>query len=83
MMVINSLFSSRIFLQGTYVPWSKLSRFFGDKLIPPLMTESLEWIYKPLRTWVDDHPLLYGNNGSLDPGTYTWRIGTHDERFSG
>ena len=18
--------------------------------------------------WVDDHPLLYGNNGSLDPG---------------
>ena len=21
--------------------------------------------------WVDDHPLLYGNNGSLDPGTYT------------
>ena len=19
--------------------------------------------------WVDDHPLLYGNNGSLDPGT--------------
>ena len=23
--------------------------------------------YKPLRTWVDDHSLLYGNNGSLDP----------------
>ncbi len=20
--------------------------------------------------WVDDNPLLYGNNGSLDPGTY-------------
>ena len=20
--------------------------------------------------WVDDHPLLYGSNGSLDPGTY-------------
>ena len=20
--------------------------------------------------WVDDHPLLYGNNGSLDPRTY-------------
>ncbi len=20
--------------------------------------------------WVDDHPLLYGNNESLDPGTY-------------
>ena len=24
--------------------------------------------------WVDDHPLLYGNNGSLDPGTYTVSI---------
>ena len=23
--------------------------------------------------WVDDHPLLYGNNESLDPGKY--RIG--------
>ena len=22
--------------------------------------------YKPLRTWVDDHPLLNGNNESLD-----------------
>ena len=22
--------------------------------------------------WVDDHPLLYGNNGSLDPGTYEY-----------
>ena len=20
--------------------------------------------------WVDDHPLLYGNTGSLDPSTY-------------
>ena len=27
--------------------------------------------YKPLRDWVHDHPLLYGNNGSLDPSTYT------------
>ena len=25
--------------------------------------------YKPLRTWVDDHQLSYGNNGSLDPST--------------
>ena len=24
--------------------------------------------------WVDDHPLLYGKNGSLDPGTYTQDI---------
>ena len=27
-------------------------------------------VYKPLRHWVDDHPLLYGNNGNLDPSTY-------------
>ncbi len=32
--------------------------------------------------WVDDHPLLYGNNGSLDPGTcdFLWEPhldGTH------
>ena len=24
--------------------------------------------------WVDDHPLLYGNNGSLDTGTYNNRL---------
>ena len=23
--------------------------------------------------WVDDHPLFCGNNGSLDPGTYSMR----------
>ena len=27
--------------------------------------------------WVDDHPLLYGNNGSLDPGTYNNTITLH------
>ena len=25
--------------------------------------------------WVDDHPLLYGNNGSLDPGTCIVLVG--------
>ena len=24
--------------------------------------------------WVDDHPLLYGNNGSLDPSTYLYTL---------
>ena len=24
--------------------------------------------------WVDDHPLLYGNNGSLDPGTNKYHV---------
>ena len=26
--------------------------------------ESLQWVYT-----IPDHPLLYGNNGTLDPGT--------------
>ena len=25
--------------------------------------------------WVDDHPLLYGNNGSLDPSTCEYSLG--------
>ena len=24
--------------------------------------------------WVDDHPIWYGNNGNLDPGTYVTKI---------
>ncbi len=28
------------------------------------------YIYINRYYWVDDHPPLYGNNGSLDPGTY-------------
>ena len=28
--------------------------------------------------WVDDHPLLYGNNGSLDPGTYSFEQKSRD-----
>ena len=37
--------------------------------------------------WGDDHPLLYGNNGSLDPGTHGnhkfWSNGIifHQPRF--
>ena len=52
------------------VPWSEVAFFLGMGDLPPLMTGILIMgPYKPLRTWVDDHPLLYGNNGSLDPGT--------------
>ena len=50
---------------------SRLSRLFGDGKNPTLMTGILIMgPYKPLRTWVDDHPLLYGNNGSLDLGSF-------------
>ena len=40
-----------------HVPWSGM-------VIPPLIGILISWVYKPLRNWVDDHPLLYGNNGS-------------------
>ena len=49
------------------------TRCIGDGKPPTLNRESDPYngVYKPLRTWVDDHPILYGNNRSLDPSTYT------------
>ena len=41
------------------------SRFFGDGH----PTFDRNGYINPYY-WVDDHPLLYGNNGSLDPGTH-------------
>ena len=38
--------------------------------IPPLIGNPYSGYINPYY-WVDDHPLLYGNNGSLDPSTYT------------
>ena len=29
--------------------------------------------------WVDDNPLLYGNNGSLDPSTFICKSGDHSK----
>ena len=37
--------------------------------IPPLIGNPYNGYKKPYY-WVDDHPLLYGNNGSLDSSTY-------------
>ena len=52
-----------------YVPWSRLSRFVGDGGdLPPLIGNPYNGYINPYYC-VDDHPLLYGNNGSLDPGT--------------
>ena len=40
--------------------------------------------YKKPYYWVDDHPLLYGNNGSLDPSTYAQvKIGNSPARPDG
>ena len=54
------------------------SLVLGDgKVIQPLMTGILIMgPYKPLRTWVDDHPLLYGNYVSLDP-SIIWHTAWH------
>ena len=44
------------------------SRYIGDGR-PPTFNRNPYGYINPYY-WVDDHPLLYGNNGSLDPGTY-------------
>ena len=36
---------------------------------PTFNRNPYNWYIKPYH-WVDDHPLLYGNNGSLDPSTF-------------
>ena len=53
--------------QETYVPWSKVAIL--GMVIPPFNRNPYNGYISPYY-WVDDHPLLYGNNGSLDPGTY-------------
>ena len=53
--------------QTTHVPHAKL--LILGMAIPPLMGNPYNG-YKNPYYWVDDHPLLYGNNGSLDPSTH-------------
>ena len=50
--------------ENTHVPWSKVAM-----VIPPLIGNPYNGYINPYY-WVDDHPLLYGNNWSLDPGTH-------------
>ena len=44
------------------------SRYIGDGH-PTFIRNPYNGYINPYY-WVDDHPLLYGNNGSLDPVTY-------------
>ena len=48
------------------VPWSKVAIL--GMVIPPFNRNPCNGYINPYY-WVDDHPLLCGNNGSLDPGT--------------
>ena len=52
-----------------YEPGSKL--LVLGMVIQPLIGNPYNGYINPYY-WVDDHPLLYGNNGSLDPGTYIY-----------
>ena len=49
------------------MPWSEVAIL--GMVIPPFNRNPYNGYINPYY-WVDDHPLLYGNNGSLDPGTY-------------
>ena len=51
----------------SHVPWSKVAIL--GMVIPPFNRNPYNGYINPYY-WVDDHPLLYGNNGSLDPGTH-------------
>ena len=53
-----------------YEPGSKL--LVLGMVIQPLIGNPYNGYINPYY-WVDDHPLLYGNNGSLDPGTYSFQ----------
>ena len=66
-----------------YEPGSKL--LVLGMVIQPLIGNPYNGYINPYK-WVDDHPLLYGNNGSLDPSTYmipTNPLQPFSEYFSG
>ena len=50
----------------------------GD--LPPLIGNPYNGYRNPYY-WVDDHPLLYGNNGSLDPSTYRHILHRSESRW--
>ena len=52
----------------SYEPWSTVAIL--GMVIQPLIGNPYNGYITPYY-WVDDHPLLYGNNGSLDPSTYS------------
>ena len=56
-----------VWQQASYVPWSKAAIL--GMVIQPLIGNPYNGYINPYY-WVDDHPLLYGNIGSLDPSTY-------------
>ena len=64
----------------SYEPWSKVAIL--GMVIQPLIGNPYNGYITPYYC-VDDHPLLYGNNGSLDPGTYSKSQSFQVYRFLG
>ena len=64
------MFASQI----PHVPGSKL--LVLGMVIQPLIGNPYNGYINPYY-WVDDHPLLYGNNGSLDPSTHGYKVGPY------
>ena len=52
------------------MPMVKVVAILGMGDLPPLIGILISWGPINPYYWVDDHPLVYGTNGSLDPGTY-------------
>ena len=67
--LVGSINSFKGFSVFSYEPGSKLVVL--GMVIPPLIGNPYNGYINPYY-WVDDHPLLYGNNGSLDPSTYVF-----------
>ncbi len=67
-----TLWSTSIARNGKYPLFQmchgQKSRFIGDGRPPTFNRNPYNGYINP-DYWVDDHPPLYGNNGSLDPGT--------------
>ena len=59
-------FVAQLRTMSSGVPWSKVAIL--GMVIQPLIGNPYNGYINPYY-WVDDHPLLHGNNGSLDPGT--------------
>ena len=60
---VKQIFDNMIWLRDITCAMVK-SRYIGDGH-PTFNRNPYNWYIKPYY-WVDDHPLLYGNNGSLD-----------------
>ena len=67
--ILTSMGVGSFFPNLGYEPGSKL--LVLGMVIPPLIGNPYNGYINPYY-WVDDHPILYGNNGSLDPSTSTY-----------